>query len=342
MGVQTSPSSQSSCWCYAVLIGFSVLFSSVWLLKDSTHLNAVRRIGISQSKEKTFACPRRIDQVKRNHEETFEEYLIPTRNTKTNLTDFLDNYREREFDAWERSYTEVLEGMRHWKTTRIVPNVQSGDKIYESACGIGLNLLLTLELLHEHGISGVHLYGNEVLSESAELAVPILDHLSPTLGGQTGLVCEGDSTNLSHVPSNYFDLVWCGYMSELYDPLGFFENTTISDFEVVDARHRKLCRAEPDDWKSQTLLNIAVERTETWYSQWVGEMIRIAKPGKAVIIEQVTDSRCADRPSFLGIKKSWWSNAIHRYRWDVDPDSLDFEKDELFSRRYHVFMRKRP
>jgi hypothetical protein len=279
----------------------------------------------------------------RNHEGSFDEYVVPVREQRAHLESFIDKYRNSTYDAWGFTYEQVLEGMRSWKEQHVVPNVQSGDDVYESACGIGLNLVMTAELLHAHGIDNVRLFGNEVLPESADLANLVLPALLPPFGSPNSMVCAGDSTNLSHVPTGSMDLVFCGYMSELYDPLGFYDNSTYIDENESLRRHRNLCRAPEDsDWRSRTLLKVAMGRLDAWHRAWVGEMIRIAKPGKAVIVEQVRDGQCRGYlSSFTGISQEWWPSAIERFGWDVDVDSLRFQADTLFHNRYHVFMRKK-
>lgn len=71
-------------------------------------------------------------------------------------------------------------------------------------------------------------------------------------------------------------------------------------------------------------------------------MVRIAKPGKAVIVEQVSHPYCDEYRDWGGVAKEWWKPAIEQYGWDVDPASIIMEKDEIFTNRYHVFMRKNP
>lgn len=47
------------------------------------------------------------------------------------------------FDAWNHGYAAKKDDLRPWKETAYVPHVRSGDNIYESACGIGLNMMIT-------------------------------------------------------------------------------------------------------------------------------------------------------------------------------------------------------
>jgi len=70
-------------------------------------------------------------------------------------------------------------------------------------------------------------------------------------------------------------------------------------------------------------------------------MIRIAKPGAPVIIEQVSYPFCKAKFDWGGVNQKFWTDyAIEQYGWDVDRNSMEFEDDRLFRKRYHVFMRK--
>jgi hypothetical protein len=76
-------------------------------------------------------------------------------------------------------------------------------------------------------------------------------------------------------------------------------------------------------------------------------MIRIAKPGAPVIVEQVQEPFCKPpRKSFPGeggVAKTWWLGAIEKYQWDVDPQSIVITDDpikDLDNIRYNIFMLK--
>jgi len=288
-------------------------------------------------------CPAAMKAGKiENFVESFDEYDDDTRKIAQDVDGFLGNFSEARFDAWNRSYRQVKEGMRHWKKTRF-SGIRSGDKIYESACGIGLNLMMTLEILkEEHGVTDLAVYGNEYLQGSVDVGNMILPKLLDKVDGKLGAVCQGDSTNLTGIPDNSFDYVYTGYMSLLLDPLGFDAGD-----EATRQMNRALCKSTDRlDWKAQKLLDIAEERQNAWQSVWVKEMIRIAKPGAPVIVEQVTHDSCRARPDFRGLSKGWWKKAITKYGFDVDPASLDMEDDTIFrdhdyDTRYHVFMRKK-
>lgn len=357
-----SPASKGTSIAYILVVqAFAVVcflaaWPSVQIASDSRSLTYSRAdstgVDVFDSKRRvrrtesrflsSMKCPSAVSPAK-NYVESFDEYIKPVERRASNLQEYLQTYRTKEFDAWLRTYEQVLEGMRHWKATHIVPNVKSGEKIYETASGMGLNLVMTLEILKEHGINDVTVYGNEYLSASVELGNQVLDALLPESGNHRGVVCAADSTNLEHVPSDSFDFVYTGYISDLVDPLEF--NLTEKENEQ---RYKDLCKSTSlfqhgQDWKLETLLDIAQERQHEWYRKWVNEMIRIAKPGKVIVIEQQRLSECGPhRPDFLGLSREWWPKAIKKYGWDIDPTSLEFEDDTLFYGRYHLMMRKNP
>jgi len=217
--------------------------------------------------------------------------------------------------------------------------VKNGDRIYESACGIGLNLVMTLEVLkQDHGITDLEVHGNDYLQSSVDLAEKVLDRLAPAFGGRKGILCQADSTNLGHIPNATFDLVYTGYLAPLYDPLQFRK-----DYDKNLELLKELCETADRNWKSLKLLDIATQRQNDWHDMWVREMIRIAKPGVPIIFEQLRDPFCKGQFKSMhvhGQSRDWWRKAIDEYGWDVDPASLDFEDETIFGHRYHLFMRK--
>ena len=139
-------------------------------------------------------------------------YETASRTITDNMTEFLAEFRESNFDNWGKTYTQVKEGMRHFKSTYFPPYLQDGSTIYESASGIGLNLYMTLEILQEtKGVENLFVYGNELLEASASKANAVFDHIAPA-NSHKGVICAGDSGHLEFVPSNSFDLVYSGYI----------------------------------------------------------------------------------------------------------------------------------
>jgi putative lipase involved disintegration of autophagic bodies len=74
---------------------------------------------------------------------------------------------------------------------------------------------------------------------------------------------------------------------------------------------------------------------------WVQETIRVAKPGKAVIVEQASYPSCDNTHDWGGVAKDWWYIALEKYGWDVDVDSIEMMGETLYlNGRCIVFMRK--
>lgn len=231
-----------------------------------------------------FQCPseqkvaENIASAAREHETWYGSV-----SEKLNYTEYLKSFRDTEFDNWGHSYEEVKDGMYDWKSERFA-ELKSGDMIYESACGIGMNLYMTLEVLQQvSGVQNITVYGNEYLPQSVNIARSIAggtkSHPQTFLpaGGRLGTICTADSTQLDFVPSNTFDLVYTGYISPLFDPLHLNQSTD-ENFEQYNA----YCE------RDATLAAKAQQRQNDWYAAWVGEMIRIAKPGAPIIVEQVS------------------------------------------------------
>lgn len=293
-------------------------------------------LGSSTSIIVPFECPLGIGVADNYDSEIFttayEQATKPIAITN-NLTHFLETFRTEVFDNWGHSYEQVKAGMYHWKSNMFAPEINEGDSIYESACGIGLNIFMTLEILKEvKNIDTLYVYGNEYLKVSADRANLLFDHVAPN-NAKKGKICVGDSTHLFFVPSNAFDLVYTGYIFPIIDPLHF--NLTS---EANDKKYAELCEAE--DWQSKKLSEMAQGIQNDFYGKWVAEMVRIAKPGKAIIVEQVSLPLCNAYFDWGGVHPHWWKPAIDSYGWDVDPTSLTMENDTIFKQRYHVFLRK--
>ena len=119
------------------------------------------------------------------------------------------------------------------------------------------------------------------------------------------------------------------------NPLNFSGNES-EQFKA----YKVICRANTSDWKSQTLKQILQEREEAWFANWVQQMIRIAKPGAPVIFENVMPPLCDYLYDWGGVSKDWWKKSIKTYGWDLDPESLEFGENLVWSQRYNVFIRK--
>ena len=285
-----------------------------------------------------YECPAIIREAPNVDKASFDaDYVKDQLNNTQNVTEWLQNFRFEDYDGWGRSYDEVKEGMLEFKQKYFPPNIKSGQSLYESACGIGLNLYMTLEILRDAGITNLQVYGNEYLPFSTDKANLLFDHMSPG-ASKMGQICVGDSSNLSYVPSNSFDLVFTGYISPLLNPL----ELDAGDLNASIAEYTRLCQEADNDenFKEKKLVAMAQEKQNDFYCKWVGEMVRIAKAGSAVIVEQVSYPICEELMDWGGVNREWWLPSIKNYGWDVDPASLAFENDTIFG-RYHVFLRKK-
>ena len=252
----------------------------------------------------------------------------------------------------------------HWKESHFLPNLKTGDSVFESGCGIGLGLYVTLDILQEQNknLRDLHLYGSDFGLVPVMAGNILLDKIlsgESVGGGKRGLLCTADSTDLKFIPDDSFDLVFTSRIASPPDPYGFDEigcssststtttaaSSNMTMTELVLEHRREVCATLMTDWKSAALQQATQKRHNDWYGQWVAEMVRVAKPGAAVIIEQVSDPYCDDHHMDewgMGVPYSFWNDAIEAYHWDVDPESIEFGMDALFptEHRYHVFMLK--
>jgi SAM-dependent methyltransferase len=261
-----------------------------------------------------------------------------------NITSYVEHYRDSDFDQWGNTYNDFKQNRSNFITRRFGPYLQNGSSIYESACGIGMNLALTLEVLYEssYAITGLVVYGNDFVPDSIAVANALL---AAEKGGillpansQIGKLCHGDPMDLSHVPSNAFDLVYTGYVTPLQNPL---ELNLGSTRETQRYYKHIVCGTSDGDRSKQHSAAAMQEKQEAWFGAWVGEMVRIAKPGVPVIVEGVSHSLCVAPNDWGGVEVEFWYSAVEKYGWDINVESIEMEPDLMDSSRYHVFMRKK-
>jgi hypothetical protein len=270
--------------------------------------------------------------------------------TLENADYFLKTFRDHKFDGWNDNFKENKEKLRGTVKEFFVPNIKQGDHIYESACGLGLNLYATLEIIHEEAnITDITVHGNEYIEQNAEKANAILNFLTREQDdakppNHVGTICQGDSTNLSFVPSNAYDLVFTGFITPLFDPLEIGKNFS-TNLDIM----REMCRSksgwkkEDNSWKDKLLMDLAQERQDDWYGGWVNEMIRIAKPDAPVIVEEIALPLCNGGSfDYGGVARDLWKRkGPSVYGWDIDPRSVKLWTNRRYGdNRYHVFMRK--
>jgi hypothetical protein len=261
-----------------------------------------------------------------------EVYAQGNEKILTDLPDWAAHYTTRVYDGWGKTYKQVKKGMRPWKMEHF-KDVKSGSAIYESAFGIGLNLLMTAQILYDDfGVSNLTLYGNEYMEDSVRIAHGLYkqDVFPPST--RLGQLCPADSRDLSFVPSNAFDVVYSGYITPLQDPLKQGD-------DWLHWAKQELCPAKVPDKEALVANMQAIQ--EDWYNAWVQEMIRIAKPGAPVMVEQVSYPLCVETSDWGGVPRDFWTTGADVLGWEIDPQSIVFADDTVQTQdRYHVFMRK--
>ena len=320
--------------------GYHQLFKN----KGKTTKSALDSSSANSFLPVSYQCPHEFTESQEYQERDYENDAA---SITDNVTEYLSTFRDEEYDDWGFTYSVVKDNMYHFKS-KYFPKMLEGRKassstpltIYESASGIGLNLFMTLEILHELGIDDVTVYGNEYLEVSTLKSINLLNYSASKLfNSHVGILCQGDSTKLDKfVPPNAFDLVYTGYLTPLVDPL-HFDLGEDGNYE----HYTDLCYAKnKTDWKGYKLNEVTQQIQNDWYGLWVSQMIRIAKPGAPVIIEEISSPYCSDMRDWGGVSRDWWYGAAKKYDWDIDIESIEMEGDTVFSKltRYHVFMRK--
>uniref|UniRef100_A0A7S0KZY3 Methyltransferase domain-containing protein n=1 Tax=Asterionellopsis glacialis TaxID=33640 RepID=A0A7S0KZY3_9STRA len=274
-----------------------------------------------------------------NHEGMFDKYA---KSSKTDVNKTLDDFRSMYQKAWSMYYPAIKEMLLPWKEVAFVPHIQSGDSIYESACGIGINLLATLEILATHDIHDLTIYGNDYVQENVNLGNYVWSTEDAKLLGHKGLFCRGDSSNLDFVPSNSFDLVFTGYIDPLQDPLNLIDDESLEEDDDAPCHYQSKEFCNSDDPVYQYVMKQEQLAEEDWFASWVTEMVRIAKPGKVISVESIAEPICKNQHDWGGVDKEWWPKAVDKYKWDVDPSSIVIRQVQYpaFRLRYNVMMKK--
>jgi len=290
----------------------------------------------SRSQLPVFQCPASMEHGAVVQDDT-EWYESDSQKILKDLDTFMANLQEKSFDGWNENYSTIKRHFTVFKSKHF-GELQSGSTVYESACGIGLNLRMTLEILEEqNGITDLVVYGNEYLDSSVKVANAIFERFGLPGNGRLGQICQGDSANIGFIPSNTFDLVYSGYITPLWDPL------ELEELEDDDDKWRSEYLAICDDKTAEgkKLQQLMEDKQEKWHSDWFKEMIRIAKPGVPVIVESVGYPICVQRYDWGGVRHDFWLTGAQKFDWDIDPDSVIIEAGAQMPHRYNVVTRKK-
>lgn len=264
------------CCRSTLFVAFMILFVPSGLWRDGRNETTLP-VSKENKKAPIFSCPSTDDGEQqhgsggaKNYKDSWAEetYIKLTAKVAENITNYLENFHTLEFDAWGKSFADYKAEMYPWKAARYPQYLKSGDSIYESASGLGLNLLMTLEILQEHGVAKLTVYGNEFVAPIANISNQILDARLPFVNATKGSICAGDSSHLHFVPSNSMDLAYTGYITSTLDPLGLNKDL---------GYYRHICTGTTLEEKR--LVEAGQQKQNEWFALWASEMIRIAKPG---------------------------------------------------------------
>jgi hypothetical protein len=354
-------------WCFEFLIVFLLLcgmleyLSLEWLQHEDASM-----IGVTPTPSvAVFTCP---------------AVTPPTPNDAATVPTFDWNGDQvSSFFDTTMSYEEAKNAMRDFVADHIVPYLPKDRNqfaLYEASCGNGWNSWLIIDVLQEMMVQNfsensymgdnvptstvVTVYGNDpdaqaVAAANALWQQKVQEHhnLSPPVV-VVNTICQAESINLSHVPSNAFDVVLTGQLQFLQDPLEF------STDDNNKSRYRQVCHnaattrgqksnALPSDdtWMADKLYSILHQRRDDHIGQSVAEMARIAKPGAPILLEHLSLLSFCEmvengKGMMGGVDRDFWKAHAKQdtYGWNVDPDSVVLENDQMDASRYHVFMLK--
>jgi len=284
-----------------------------------------------------ITCPQEPPPPSDNDKQgNFDEYIEAdtTKLTATGeLAERAEDYRNQGYDGFSKNFAQAKENIYDYVQEYFVPALRNGGgSIYESACGTAANLLMTLEIIAESGVKDVTVYGSEYIADSVTIARQMIEAHMPE-GFYMGSICQADSTNLEHVPSNSMDVTFTGYIDPLVDPLDLHPDEGISD---------SIARCKSADHE---IAEKEQKAQEQWFARWVTEMVRITKPGGSLIVEDVAKPICEIYRDWGGVSQAWWPKAVADYGWDIRVDSITFgpaarSPVKYKGRRYNVAMRK--
>jgi hypothetical protein len=160
----------------------------------------------------TISCPLEIDKSANDKDAMLSEFYDDFNKKTISKTVDLKKLKNSSYDGWGKNYNQFKTDIYQWKCQHF-STLKSGETIFESGCGSGLNLLMTVETLKEcANIDHLQVYGIEYVKSSVEEANLVLDQLLPQVGNATlgSQICQGDASDLFFIPSNSFDLSYTG------------------------------------------------------------------------------------------------------------------------------------
>ena len=310
-----------------------VAFSLVFVFTPRSNQRSSKHVLLKKVKPLLqFKCPA---PLKKN--DKFAQSMSPPSSVMSNKDRdaWMRTFRDVPYDKWGNTYSKIKWAMSDWKSFRFAPYLRSNSSIYNAGMGVGLDALMTLELLREKkGLSGLTVYGSDIEQKNIAVAKSVLSRFLGPVGGKYGTLCTADSTLLHEfLMEDSFDLVFAGRIPPLANPLQFS-----GDKAEVERKYNELCSVSPSKEQAKQLKESQAKQDE-WYKAWVVEMIRIAKPGAPIIVEQVSLPLCQNMYDKGGVSPSFW-NSTSAITTKVKYFPISTSPYKLQQQRYHVFMVK--
>lgn len=128
-------------------------------------------------------CPSQLKEARNDQTlKWYKDNVKVQKNPVAWTAEQVENLKKEKIDGWNRNYHQLKAFKKDWKI-RHFSSLKSGDSIFESACGKGINLLFTVELLKEHlGIENLHVSGIEYRQDAAVIANSMLRTALPIVG----------------------------------------------------------------------------------------------------------------------------------------------------------------
>eukprot|EP00978_Attheya_sp_CCMP212_P013944 scaffold35278_cov54-Attheya_sp.AAC.5 len=203
---------------------------------------------------------------------------------------------------------------------------------------------MTLEILYECDVSNIRIEGNDYVFDNVRNAENFYSKISPHQA-MSFKFCHADSLHLEHIPSDSFDLVYTGYLDPIVDSLGLYTADGSNIKSRID-KFKSYCD-DSTDKAEEVLTRLDQNAQEKYHSDFVKQMIRIAKPCAPIIIEFVSFPVCGSlgQSNWGGVDIEFWIDGPQKYGWDVDPNPnsiVIFEVSLNGKKRYNVKLMKNP
>ena len=90
-------------------------------------------------------------------------------------------------------------------------------------------------------------------------------------------------------------------------------------------------------------MDVVQQKQEALLARWLGDVVRVLRPGGMVIVENVAMPLCQSSKPDIGVRREWWTTFTHGHanQLSIDSTSTILGDDQLREWRYHVVMTKK-